>query len=112
MNPDAWLHTLQSIDPSYFKWKDLVENGPKVRARLHRVNLGWRVRIEEDWSIGDVGDQYYTADYSNLDKRCEWAEGQLKNWKSATRLSHQEWKFSDRKQAEKFLIMFNLVWAE
>ena len=108
---DPFVHTLQQLQPAYFRWKEVLDNGPKVKARLRHVNLAWRVRIEEDWYESD-GEQYYTADYSNLDSRCEWAAKQLKDWKTVTRLSWQEWKFTSRKEAEKFTILYNLVWAE
>ena len=51
------------------------------------------------------------ADYKNLDERCEWAEQQLQNWKFVTRLSHQEWKFFNKRSAEKFITLFNLRWT-
>lgn len=108
---DPWLTTLATNYLDYFKLKDLMENGPRVKARLHKVNLRWCVRIEEDWEESD-GENYYTATYSNLDKRCEWANEQLKSWKFVTRLSHQEWKFFNKRQAEKFVTLYNLVWAE
>jgi hypothetical protein len=107
---DPFLHTLEQIQPLYFELQTIMEIGVKVRARMHRVNLSWRVRIEEDWD-SSPGELYYEATYLNLDTRCEWTAEQLKTWKSATRLSHQEWKFSKKKDAEKFITLFNLVWA-
>ena len=110
---DPWVHTLQQLEPSYFKWKDILEIGPKVKAALRKVNLSWRVRIEEDWENTPDHEHnfYFITDYSNLDVRCEWADQQLTTWKTATRLSHQEWKFSKQKDAEKFITLFNLKWA-
>ena len=108
---DLWTQMLEQIEPEYSTLKFIVENGPKVKAALRKVNLSWRVRLEEDWDNDEIGEVYYTADYKNLDERCEWADQQLKSWKSATRLSHQEWKFSNRKEAEKFIILFNLKWT-
>ena len=108
---DNWTNTLRQLESEYDKLANIMENGIKIRAVIRQVNFGWRVRIEEVWHEGN-GERYYTADYSNLDLRCEWAAEQLKDWRFTTRLSHQEWKFFNRRQAEKFLIMFNLKWAE
>lgn len=108
---DTWTDVLRDLQPDYDKLSDLIKYGPKIRAVARRINFGWRVRIEEEWGTSD-GEHYYTADYSNLDSRCEWATEQLKDWKFVTRLSHQEWKFFNRKQAEKFVVMYNLRWAE
>jgi hypothetical protein len=96
--------------PEYEYLKNMLENGPEITAVLRTINLSTRVRIEEDWSVSD-GSSYYTATYSNLDSRCDWAAEQLHSWKSVTRLSHQEWKFLRRKDAEKFITLFNLKWA-
>ena len=107
---DNWTKTLQRLEPKYEELARLMKNGPEVRAVIRQVNFGWRVRIEEDWSISD-GSEYYTADSSNLDSRCEWAADQLKNWRFLTRLSYQEWKFLRRRDAEKFITLYNLKWA-
>ena len=110
---DPWTQILERFEPEYCTLKFIVENGPNVKAALRKLNLSWRVRIEEDWenTPGTEHEFYYTTDYNNLDIRCEWAEQQLSTWKSAKRLSHQEWKFSNRKEAEKFIILFNLKWT-
>jgi hypothetical protein len=105
----AWEEMLRQIEPNYGALKDIMENGPKIVAVMRTFNRKWRVRIEEDWSRN--GDQYYTADFSNLDIRCDWAANQLTDWKFVRRISHQEWVFLNRNQAEKFLTIFNLKWA-
>ena len=107
---DPWTQMLEQVEPKYLTLKYIVENGPEVKANLRKVNLSWRVRLEEDWNNEEIGGMYYTVDYQNLDERCEWASQQLATWKSATRLSHQEWKFSKRVDAEKFITLFNLRW--
>jgi hypothetical protein len=109
---DPWAHMLHQLEPEYSTLKFIVENGPDVKANLRKVNLSWRVQLEEDWNDPNIGEVYYTADYKNLDDRCEWADQQLKDWKFATRLSHQEWKFLNKRQAEKFITLFNLRWTK
>lgn len=108
---DNWTDVLRQLQPDYDVLQDVLDNGLKIRARMHRVNFAWRVRIEEDWDHSD-GELYYTADDGKLDSRCEWAAEQLNSWKTATRLSHQEWKFLRRKDAEKFITLYSLKWAE
>jgi hypothetical protein len=110
---DPWTRMLEKLEPEYFTLKHILEIGPKVKAALRKVNLSWRVRIEEDWENTPDHEHnfYFITDYSNLDVRCEWADQQLATWKSATRLSHQEWKFSNQKDAEKFITLFSLRWT-
>ena len=107
---DPWLEIVKQLAPDYSALKHMTENGPTITAVLRTVNLSPRVRIEEDWHNSN-GEFYYTFDYSNLDSRCEWAAEQLHNWKFVTRLSHQEWKFLRRRDAEKFITLYNLKWA-
>lgn len=105
-----WTDVLKQIEPEYDTLSDVMKNGPNVRAVIRNINRGWRVRIEEDWGPSN-GEYYYTAGTGNLDSRCEWAAEQLKDWKFVGRLSHQEWKFLRRKDAEKFIMMYSLKWA-
>jgi hypothetical protein len=108
---DPWTQMLERLEPEYPTLKSIVDLGPEVKAILRKVNLSWRVRLEEDWNNERIGEVYYTADYQNLDERCEWASQQLATWNTATRLSHQEWKFSKRVDAEKFITLFTLRWT-
>jgi hypothetical protein len=113
MIADPWIGFISQMVPEYEDLKYMAENGPKVKADLRKVNLSWRVRINEDWNNtpADQHDLYYTTDYGNLDRRCDWAAEQLSTWKYVTRLSHQEWKFKRSIDAEKFITLFNLKWA-
>ena len=111
MTSDPWIETLRQIDPNYDQYQTMIEEGPNIVARARKVNLRWRVRIEENWDHSN-GEYYYTFNDSKLDSRCKWAEEQLKSWRFVGRLSHQEWYFFNRKQAEKFVTLFNLRWAE
>lgn len=111
MTLDPWIDVLRQIEPNYDLLTAMSKEGPKIVARARKINLRWRVRIEEDWANSN-GEFYYTADQSNLDQRCKWAEEQLKEWRFVTRLSHQEWKFFNKRQAEKFITLFSLKWAQ
>lgn len=110
MTADPWIGFITQMVPEYDNLKYMAERGLAVSAVLRTVNLRTRVRIDENWDISD-GSSYYTSDCSNLNSRCEWAAEQLHNWKSVTRLSHQEWKFSRRRDAEKFITLYNLKWS-
>ena len=111
MNSDPWIRILEQLEPKYQDLKYMSEHAPKIRVVLRKVNMAWRIRIEEDWTHVDEAEQYYTADHGNFDGRCEWATEQLKDWKFVNRLSYQEWKFERRADADKFLTIFNLKWS-
>jgi hypothetical protein len=103
---DNWAEVLKQIEPDYDNLKEIMDNGPKVVARMRTFNNRWRVRIEEEWELDS------NPGYGKLDKRCDWAAEQLANWKFVGRLSYQEWVFLNRAQAEKFLTLYNLKWAQ
>lgn len=107
---DPWVRFITQLVPEYEDLKHMVDHGPEITAVLRTINLSPRVRIEENWDISN-GENYYTVSYSNLDSRCDWAAEQLSSWKFVTRLSHQEWKFFRRRDAEKFITLFNLKWS-
>lgn len=106
----AWEDMLREFEPDYDNLKDIMHNGPKIVARMRTFNGKCRVRIEEDWGIADQPDT--NSSETKLDKRCNWAAEQLINWRFVSRISYQEWIFFNRKQAEKFLTLYNLKWAE
>lgn len=110
---DPWESIVKQLVPDYDTLKYMAENGPRIIAVLKKINLSTRIRIEEDWENTDTTQQYLylTAGYDKLDSRCDWAAEQLQSWKFVTRLSHQEWKFLRRRDAEKFITLFNLKWA-
>ena len=107
---DPWVHILQQIEPKYLELADLMETGPKILATLTKRRLRWQVRIHEDWGSADQPDR--NPGYGKLDKRCDWATEQLVNWKFVKRISYQDWIFFNKTQAEKFLTLYNLKWAE
>ncbi len=107
---DTWAEMLRQVEPDYDNLKEIMDNGPKIVARMRTFNKKWRVRIEEDWGIADQPDT--NSSETKLDKRCNWAAEQLINWKFVGRISYQEWMFLNRAQAEKFLTLYNLKWAE
>lgn len=111
---DPWTSMLEALEPSYFKWKDILDNGPKISATLDKRRVRWWINIHEDWenTPPEYHDQYYTASYSKLSERIKWTEEQLDNWRLVSRQSYHHWAFMRRADAEKFITLFNLRWTE
>jgi hypothetical protein len=105
---------LEALEPSYFKWKDILENGPKISATLDKRRVRWWVNIHEDWenTPADQQYQYYTASDSKLTERIDWAAEQLEDWKFVSRQSYHHWAFMRKSDAEKFITLFNLKWDQ
>lgn len=111
---DPWTSLLESIEPDYYKLKQMAEDGPIISATLDKRRVRWWVNIHEDWgrTPADQQYQYHTANDSKLAQRIVWAEEQLKSWKFVSRQSYHHWAFLRRADAEKFITLFNLRWTE
>ena len=108
----AWISIVSSLEPNYHHYAKMLVDGPKVKAVLEHNNFKWRLRIEEDWGNSDIGHMYYTASYTNRDICVDWTAEQLNNQKFVTRVSFDQWAFLRKRDAEKFITLFNLRWAE
>lgn len=42
----------------------------------------------------------------------DWTSNELIKWKGVTRISWDMWKFSSKKEAEKFIVYYNLKWEQ
>jgi len=105
---DRWSHILQNLTPNYFKWKDIMENGPRIYAKLIKTGRYWTLAVEEDWqSVDDAGNYVNSSQHDNI---INWADEELKKWKCRRTAWHM-WEFQSKREAEKFITFYNLRWA-
>jgi hypothetical protein len=81
---------------------------PTIKVNLFRGSKRkWHIRFEEVYP-----EIYHYDPKSNaLDNTVDWATETLKNWNTAHRTSWDMWRFDSKYDAEKFITLFNLVWA-
>ena len=103
-----WLHTLRQLNPDYDDLVWQMNKGPEVVPVIEKMITGHiRVRIE----YKNEGDSI--SDYiGKLDQRVDWVTEHLKNNSKANRMAWNMWNFTNRKEAEKFVTMYYMVWAE
>jgi len=82
---------------------------PKVKPVLTPWGKYWRVTIEEEQLIDDKVTYHGGSD---LDKHCNWTAKQLESWPDVSRQSWQDWRFMHKADAEKFITLHTLVWAQ
>lgn len=112
MTPSAnWIQAIKTLVPEYDDLVERMDEKVIVRAFLKKEGIRWTVWIKEDWTGSTLGHLYYTATYDEVDKRIEWAEQQLASWKFVSRVERDQWCFFSKKQAEKFITLFNLRWG-
>jgi hypothetical protein len=86
-------------------------HAPDIKPRLYMgQQRKWTIKIEEVWaSIDDAGNYFNSTD---LDKRVDWTAHVLETWKTANRTSWDMWVFSSKREAEKFITLYTLQWAQ
>jgi len=110
MNTNPWQHTLRMLQPDIDVLQEFMNRGPKIKPKLRLANRIWVLEIAEDWGIfHDAGNSYDTP---NLDQRVIWSAKQLETWKNVSRQAWNMWHFKRRQDAEKFITLYNLKWAE
>jgi len=77
-----------------------------VRIRLGKGYSKWRMQLVEVWE--DL--QNYGK--SNLDSRVNWTETTLSTWTKTRRTAWDMWEFDNKKEAEKFILLYNLKWDQ
>lgn len=76
-----------------------------ARTRLKAGHTKWKMQLVEIWP----DEARFGA--SDLDKIVYWTESILKNWSTAKRSSWDIWIFDTKRDAEKFITLYNLTWA-
>jgi hypothetical protein len=109
MTTDPWQHMLLSIQPAYFKWKDVMEQGPTIQPTLTFKDNGWELELVERWGTVDDAGNYVGS--KELDERRKWTAEQLVIW-DCRPTGAVTWWFTNKRNAEKFITMYYLVWAQ
>jgi len=96
----------QTLDQVMMQWSKLREI--TIKPQLVKSRSGWTLSIFEDYSSQDDAGNYYPS--SNLDEQIKWAVEQLEG--RASRTAWNIWKFKNKRDAEKFITVYYLVWGQ
>jgi hypothetical protein len=47
-----------------------------------------------------------------LDDIVEWTDKELTKWKDCRRIAWDMWQFKSKREAEKFITLFHLIWQQ
>ena len=109
MITDPWQHMLLAIEPTYAKLKDAMETGSTIKPTLKFNEKQWILSIDEKWgTVDDAGNHFNTG---RLDECVKWATIELEKW-DCQRRSWNMWQFKKKHDAEKFVTLYNLIWAQ
>ena len=108
------MSALSDLQAVMFKWQDRdIVIKPKLRQLTGRYS--WRLQIvDEDSFLANGGDFAGMPGFnsSELDTCVNWTEEKLKEWPDCVRMSWDMWDFKHRQDAEKFITLFHLSWAQ
>lgn len=104
---DHWEQILTSIDPDYFKHKEMLDQGPEFKALKVKKNS---VSIEEIWPEGCEGAYTLGQDDLMLDDIVDAVTKELLTWPDVNRTAWNQWRFKDGREADKFITWYNLKW--
>jgi hypothetical protein len=103
---NRWTQILQSLEPEYDNLSKIIEDEPYIEPKLSLMENGnYIVSFDEVWPT------IFSFDYSSkLDDRLNWASKELEKWSSVNRSDWNAWRFQHLRDAERFLILYNLKW--
>lgn len=108
----AWVHMLGQAYPEYSDLKYSMEKGPSIKPVLTKVKNQWRLTLEEEWQHDSGGSYTINSGSVMLDDIIEWTEKELTKWKDCRRTAWDMWQFKSKRDAEKFITLFHLIWQQ
>jgi|GEM_PF-6851684 len=112
MNTNPWQHTLRMLQPDIDVLQEFMNRGPQIKPKLRSAGRIWVLEINVDWGMFEVfhgrNDSWGTP---NLDQRVIWSSKQLETWDNVSRQAWNMWHFKRKKDAEKFITLYNLKWV-
>lgn len=110
--PNPWPQIVQSLSLEPLdRIADLLERGPDIEPTLFKTDDGyWRVKIEGRWSEPSLEDIVPLIDYTL--QHVNWTLDLLKDRDNCWQSYWNSWDFQNQKDAEQFILMFNLRWAK
>jgi len=107
----TWTHIIQALTPNYDELRTLLIQGPSIRCEISKKGRETRLLLVEQYvhnkEILDV-DQH-TVRFDDIVFN---VQEELKNWTNVRRMAWDQWNFKYKKDAEKFVTLFNLKWAK
>lgn len=108
---DPWQSILKDLEPSIDRLTFIMENGPYIKPVLYPVkSKKWRITLEEIWPE-DINLSHKYTNSSLLNDAVNAVSIELDQWAGVTRQSWDTWDFSSKRDAERFIIMYNLKWG-
>ena len=105
MSLNRWSQILHQWEPRY----DVLE---KIGQNMVPIKIFKNYQRDYTLCIRyDLENYQTTQDSYLLNDIITWAIEELDKWPRVRRTAYDMWKFPSKKQADKFITLFNLKWA-
>ena len=105
-NAKHQTQALDSLQHIVNSWIQLAAD-PYIIARMIDKKRKTSVVLEEVWPA----DEPYNNSSSTLDNMVAWVTTELEKLPTVRRTAWDTWEFNTRREAERFVIMYNLKWT-
>ena len=95
------------LEPELDECRRIMNLKSQVRPALTKDGFHWVVQLDEVYP-----EAFWDTATDKLDHVLYWAASQLHTWPDVERSGRQAWKFIHKKHAEKFIMLYNIVWAQ
>lgn len=100
-----WEQMIATIEPEIQELRRMIDE-PRYPAVLSKLKSSWEIRIDVEWPEGWA----YAEPDGKFEEQLNWTINQLENWPNVRRTSYDRWSFKLRRDAEKFITLYNLKW--
>ena len=101
------MSALSDLQAVMFQWRDQMS---VIKPALHQRTGCYRLQLVEDF--GTVDDAGNSMPSRGLDECVKWVEETLQDQANCKRMAWDMWDFDHRRDAEKFITLFHLSWAQ
>lgn len=110
----TWMHSIEALEPDYLKYKNTLEQGSTIHPIIEQNGKLWNLDIVEKWVDEDPAISGIPIHFTTVafDKRIKWASTELEKWQHCKRTDWHIWEFKYKRDAEKFITLYNLTWAQ
>ena len=103
------LSALDDLQAVMFKWKSQES---VIKPVLTKIKNHWTLTLEEEWHYDSGGSYTINSGSIMLDDIVEWTDKELTKWKDCRRIAWDMWQFKSKRDAEKFITLFHLIWQQ
>jgi len=97
--------TLEQVMTGWSKLREVEIKAIIVKSKSKK----WNLTVFEDYSSQDDAGNYYPS--SVLDEQVRWITEKLQGQENCSRQAWNIWTFKYKRDAEKFLTVYYLVWG-